>query len=567
MKHKIFAPAIFKENLKRFWPIVILGFIECYISGPIFILQHSGSLFTANVENVLRNFNFGYALYAAIFPCISALAVFSYMHRNSSVLAMHALPYTRKSLFVSNYLSGLLISVIPVIATALLLAVCKQPTSDGIDFYGSELWNNSAYSLGNIAIWLAMLLIVILFVYSLCVLAAMLTGNVVLQLLTSGGLNLLLPAFYLCFSAYADQFLFGYSAGIDFKVTEYFHPIFWLADGAAGFLRSEKAALWTIIFVGISLAAAAGSYLIYKIRSLERTGDSYVFAPVKWAILVILVFFGTSVFGLGFAYDFGFMAYVIGFAASFLISMMIIRGSFRIGLKKSIIPAVICIAVVAAATAGFAFDIFKLEKYVPKAENVASMDLYGYGLRTKGTEKITDPEEIALITDIHKKIVADFSEEDTSFEWTSFSFEYRLKNGRSVSRHYIVPIDYVKNNEEFNRLYTEYLKNDFAEMFAGIKTAGLCGSLDLLDQVSDTYMSVDIGEFSAEQKQALVDALLEDYQYDSFNEYLEAENDEVLGYIYLYGFSNLKDSMNFEIRKCNRNVLALAKEYITEYLE
>ena len=563
MKRKLFAPAIFKENLKRFWSIAFVGFIICYLSGPINIVQKHGYLYTGNVEMILKNFNFGYAFYSAAVPCIAALAVFSYLHKNSSVLAVHSMPYTRKSLFVSNYLSGLIISVIPVLATALLLAVFKQPTCGGVNEAGQEIWQYNVYTFKAIGLWLAMLLIVIVFIYSLCVLAAMLTGNVVLQLLTSAGLNLIVPAMYFIFACYADNFLDGYNTGMDLKVFEYLHPAFWLAEGAAGFLAADKALLWTLLFIAIALIISFVSYKVYEIRQLERTGDSYVFAPVKWTILVVLVFFGTSAGGLGFSYDFGFMAYVIGFVITFVVAMMILSGSFRFSLKKSIIPAAVCIASVVIAIAGFSFDILGLEKYVPNASKVASIDFYGAETNRMNTLEITDRDEIALIIEIHKKLIAESGVR--SDDMTYVDINYKMNNGHSIGRSYMLPTEYLRNMEELNRLYTDYLLDDIRTMFDGVNPARAFGELALTNPGTDMYISIDIAELTTKQKADLLDAIVQDYAKDSYTKYVEAASQPELGSVYLYGIKSPRWDGNFAIRESYPNLLKIAEEYIDEY--
>ena len=118
-KTSCFNKTIFKKNVTHFWPIWMIILAWNLFVMPFNIFNNylnRGNLVDMTPErielqkvNEIANLvevymNPGIIL---IFSIVAAMAVFSYLYTSRSANTFHALPVTRKELFITSYLSGL----------------------------------------------------------------------------------------------------------------------------------------------------------------------------------------------------------------------------------------------------------------------------------------------------------------------------------------------------------------------------------------------------------------------------------------------------------------------------
>ena len=127
MQSKIscFNKTIFKKNLTRFWPFAVLYGLYLIVAHPMVLYL---SLVTNRIEDggvqpteIVGDHFMGMTEPISVFlvTVVIAIAVFSYLYQSRSANMMHAFPVTRTELFVTNYLSGLALLVIPQTLAAL----------------------------------------------------------------------------------------------------------------------------------------------------------------------------------------------------------------------------------------------------------------------------------------------------------------------------------------------------------------------------------------------------------------------------------------------------------------
>ncbi len=119
-KTSCFNKTIFKKNITHFWPIWAIWLVVQILVLPVNIFLLTGDDYLRRIgdgENIaqIKMQNYINALDIATEPIlvfiaalICAMAVFYYLYQSKSCNMMHALPVSRKELFVTNYLSGLL---------------------------------------------------------------------------------------------------------------------------------------------------------------------------------------------------------------------------------------------------------------------------------------------------------------------------------------------------------------------------------------------------------------------------------------------------------------------------
>ena len=457
--------AVFKENIKRFWPISFAAFIAYFMTGPFYLFQTSVEASYGSLANAVSTANIGYAFVTCAMTVAVGAAVYAYLFKVNSTVFMHAAPASRRDLFISSAASGLSLAFIPVILNALVLIAIKLSgkydvySPSGSEFRTAEMWN-----VKSILSWAIVVFVEIVFIFAICTLSAMISGNGVINVLTSIGLNLLTTLVYLSAIAYGSSFIFGFlESSMSEDAMCRLHPV--LNYGVNNFLFGNEEVYISdfslLVYLLVSAVIFAAAYWLYTKRSNEKTGDSYVFDIVSVVISVLMVYMGASCIGLIFGIEQGYKGFIIGGLFSFFIGQLIIQKSFRIFNRKLLVSLAASVAVMALVIGGFALDLFGVERKVPKAEDVTSIDFSDSGVYGVGYN-LESPENIAVITEFHKGIIEHKSEirelqsPDTPMDgirWYWFEINYNLKDGRTLKRHYNVPANYSGGFECLDKVY------------------------------------------------------------------------------------------------------------------
>lgn len=126
-KTSYFNATLFRKNLTRFWPLWgLASFVGALFPLAVLLdMVHRG-------WNVLSAPDFTGMYYDAVsavpvinlvYAALCAMAVWSYLYNARSVGLMHTLPIRREGLFLTNFLSGLSMTLIPYAVTGVLCVV------------------------------------------------------------------------------------------------------------------------------------------------------------------------------------------------------------------------------------------------------------------------------------------------------------------------------------------------------------------------------------------------------------------------------------------------------------
>ena len=117
-KTSFFNRTIFMKNILRFWPMWILYLAVLFFSLPVSLYLrtnpqrlHAANLAEAQLREVVTCVNWGTTanfVYIFVMAIVLVLLIFSYLYSARSCNMMHALPVSRKELFVTGYLNALL---------------------------------------------------------------------------------------------------------------------------------------------------------------------------------------------------------------------------------------------------------------------------------------------------------------------------------------------------------------------------------------------------------------------------------------------------------------------------
>ena len=126
-KKSYFSKAVFKKDMMQFWS---LWAIEIFISIIAFIMPLMSkvrSIVKENADNVLaipddvrdqiKEFSLIWSnpIVIGVLAIVVAIVIFHYTFNSRDMYMMHSFPIKREVLFVSHYLAGLIILLIPYI--------------------------------------------------------------------------------------------------------------------------------------------------------------------------------------------------------------------------------------------------------------------------------------------------------------------------------------------------------------------------------------------------------------------------------------------------------------------
>lgn len=473
-----FNATLLRKNLTRFWPLWAVYGILLFLCLDMPILQLKTTLYnlnkvidsssaeflgylranlTENIQYIVRNAMIWSVWMGAVFGCLLAMALFSYLMNRRSVGMIHALPIKREGLFLTNWITGLIFVSGPSLLAFLIALLAGLGKGVGL------------LCLEELLLWLLVNVSVTMFFFAFALCCAMFTGQLLALPIFYGILNVLVFGMYALLWAAAQTLMVGISLSGDFPTfVRWFTPIYQLSnllsdwswiempDGAevrsllSGGLQGAAYA----ILVGAVLLLIA--YMVYRERQMERTEDlvtvSWVRPIFRYGLGVCTGFtFGTLLhkefFGGG-AWVYialvALCAVVGGFAGQMLLkkTLRVLRsgwkGSLALGLCMLLL---LC---------GIRLDVLGLQRYVPRVDQVARVELSGVWTAPSDggsylSVELRNPALIERVVALHRGVVDRLEKiaqaETRDYDWESYDTErfrvvYYLEDGRTVSREY-----------------------------------------------------------------------------------------------------------------------------------
>ena len=499
-KTSYFNATLFRRNLTRFWPLWgLASFIGALF--PLAVLldmvhrgwhSFSGPEFTQMYYNAVS----AVPVISLVYAALCAMAVWGYLHNTRSVGLMHTLPIRREGLFLTNFLSGLTMTLIPYAVTGILCVV--------VSLCGG------AFDARGLAVTVLAVLGESFFYFSSATFVAFITGNVFAMPPLYALLHFLAVLLDWLISSFAQGFIFGFSTHYT-GVAEWLSPTVYLvsrvhpdgqyaevqrtlADGTS-YTDSVLTAVdlenfWLVgVYALAGLALALLALLLYRSRRSETAGDVVAVGwlrPVfRYGVAGLCALLGGQLLYSLFWYGFQQGAYydtlpmvvcllaagTIGYyGASMLLakSLRVFRGSWR-GLAFVLAGcALICCVL--------HFDLLGVADRVPEASQIQTLEV-----RTADNSYTLTPEQdgdlVEQIRAIHQAIVADkahvqalddsrdltLSEEaDPNTTHTGLRLTYSLNNGTRVERWYYLPItrDRLAQPGTYDHLLDQFVNSD-----------------------------------------------------------------------------------------------------------
>ncbi len=592
-KTSYFNSTLFKKNLTRFWPLWG-GASALGVLVPLALLvELLDEGFRSQAGNGLEITLGYYAALSYIVPIISlvyaalcALAVWHYLYNTRSVGLFHSLPITRKGLFVTNFLSGMAMMLIPYAVTGgvtiliTLAAGLFEPVGVLVAILGVIGESFFYFTSATLVIFItgnAFAFVAFYFIFHfLAVGAEWLVGELVSEFYF--GVNQTYEGIvsFLCPTYYLESNLSVWP--VYQQITT---PDGWIEHGAL-----ESATLqngWLIaVYALVGAVLLAAAWALYRRRRSESAGDVVAVGWMKpifryGVALCAALAGGVLLYNLFVAVFSGSetawtipmivcmaLAGIVGYyIASMLLakSLRIFRGSGKGALATVIAAAAICMLIAA--------DPFGVETWVPGAEGIeqAGISIYGNAYSNMGgylDVDVSDGAAIQKLLDLHRTILSEkeqLNNRDSDAWRLGNSAQVHLSywvNGKRTDRSYplLIPAGGQAPLESLNK--AEILATDpaiqEANIFEQILWDDIMDSRIIHGYLGDVYNrethEINGVDLTPEEAQALEAAVRRDIQAGHFGKTLFVpEGEERDGLVY-YGTIQLDYNVT---RKPNPN--------------
>ncbi|WOO37560.1 DUF6449 domain-containing protein [Anaerocolumna sp. AGMB13020] len=475
-----------KEDFKRRLWSVALSLLVFFLLGPVLLaLTIEGYSDSTNIyvtrAYILQSMAPGYALHffiTIIGALICAYSGFFYLHSKKKVDFYHSMPVKRERFFAVQFVDGVLLYLIPYVFNMFLCYIVLFAKS----YMGMDVFINSLQALG-------MNLLYFLLIYTITIIAVMLTGNGVVSILGTcvflayGPLLMLVRSMY--YSSFFDTFIEKNLS--ERNILVFLSPIGKYIQRTIQLLRGDTDGFGRSIFftMVVILLLVALALFLYKKRPSEAAGKAMAFELAKPIIKFLMLVPVTLAGGLIFMQVSSMNTdgwLIFGLILVFIVFGGIVEIIYQFDLKKAFahkkglaaaagtIILIVCI---------FRFDVFHYDTYLPEKDKVESMSIWISGLDSdKGYVQINEDgltydyyynnfdyqqkymrmKSFDAAYEIAKLGIQGIDEEQSADAVGNYSVQvaYQLKNGKKVTRNY----QFVQDND-FSLLSELYTNKEF----------------------------------------------------------------------------------------------------------
>ena len=481
-KKRLFSEAAVHNlsfNVKDNFKLMIIIFVLHLAAVPMLLTAVIATILSKGQVTDIE----GFAVAAVLSTCIAAasgiicaLSVFKYLYSKPAVDMRLSLPMSTGQRFVSDFLSGLIIYIVPYFAAELIswiVMLIGHILCDGKTFTYKQIysptdnfevtWLCEVFEKCTPFLWRGMLggLLLMIMFYSVTVIAASCCGNIFESVCYGILLNVLVPVSAMAaidticndIEGLEEYFImskilpycgpFGGAYGVILSLESYNNEI-----NHRQFYIYETVTFgkWLAIFTLLTIAVTAVSFLVYRKRKAEDTGKPVVYGAL-YHIIMTLGIFSLSYLMIMDGTE-NFIPVIIICAIVYLV-MHVVRNR---GFGKIIKGVVICAFTILGSIGSFLLiketEAFGAGSFVPEADSVKKAEInYGGSLTNisnYSSAEITDPASLEILTKAHSEAIEytniynrygnpDFY--DTVFH-QGLTVCYTLKSGRTVVRQY-----------------------------------------------------------------------------------------------------------------------------------
>lgn len=476
---------LLKEGLKKFWILPLILTIILVLVIPVYILTQKSTIedsaatfeqIDSTAQNLeepvdldlttsykeLAGATIVYSPYAMfiilILPIVLGVQLFGNSSKTKNRLQdfIEEKGLTKKIVYKTNIITGMILSIMPIIITTILLVLLKLFAGMG-DYITTKVLIN----------WTSLGIFASILFFTFTAIMSFITKNRFTQVLYTYGF-LFIPVFMVyLFEIFMTKVIYGFP-GFSSGVIEFLNQV----------PSIKVCQMFTTSYVGNTLANSLNIWyaFAYVIVTLVIIFIGYKLLNIENQDKLKIV--GSKIFKYIFIFIIGAFLYVsfMYSTSNSLISILVTVGLFllvyiikELATKKSIKALLngkryyIMSVVVVLAIVLLSSDLFGYEKKVPELEDVEYVT-YTVSYPNKiGEIELRSEENINELIEKHKNFVLEKNEikNITSDEYTKVYLQYKLKNGDYIIRSY----DTVLTMDEPMFKTEEYIKQKYAYMF------------------------------------------------------------------------------------------------------
>lgn len=488
MTSRISFAKMVKSDLKRRLWVAALLFLGYFLVMPVQTMMRFENMYSSvsagyiHVEEIFETvavmLGAGNELVMMGVICSAVMAAFSgfsYLHSSRKVDLFHSFAIKRERLFAVQYVSGFLVFALPYGINLLLnLIVC----------IANGVVNGTVIS--SLFVGILVHLIYFLLIYHLSIIAVLMTGKLlvsVLGLIVFCGWSLLTSSTIIAYFEQCFDTYYQLKETLLQKICYYLSPLEQYIEFCSEFYRDEAAVRVLLEHSKEALIALVEAVLLllfavflYKKRPSEAAGNAMAFPRwnplIKVLILIPLTAFG-GLFMTSFSGNGGFGWLIFGIVFVGIVAHCLTEVIYSYDFKK-IVTHKGTLGITLVVVLGFAFccwfDLIGYDKKLPESEELQSIavsldqvddhisyqvenldDYANYNARdlyrlTNGQmTDVTAAYQLAKAGVENEKLdFFDLPENDTP--GMGINVSYILKNGKEMTRRYLVSYDQVKQS-------------------------------------------------------------------------------------------------------------------------
>jgi ABC-2 type transport system permease protein len=404
---------------------------------------------------------------------VCGLSSFFILFSRKRVDFYHSLPVRRDQLFFVNYVNGIILFAVPYLINLFISVgiIGMNGLMEG------SLWRALFAAIGiNLSYYIM--------IYTIVIIAVMLTGNLVVSGLGVMVLLLFGPALMGVQELYYREFFQTYySAQRLYSFMNSLSPIWSYIDVIERYNRGKEVFTSILLGLGVTTILFLIALFLYKKRPSEAAGNAMAFAVSKPIIKVLLVVLASLSGGILLRNTVRINLdgwFLFGLIFTMLVGHIVIEIIYNFDLRSAFRnwkQLLLCVAFVGLISAIFRFDLLHYDSYLPKQDEVASMAVvidgvdqnYDYFRRINdrmeymGREayhldnmRITGTDAAYDLAVLGVKAAKDRTTEGNRYGYT---VKYRLKNGKEICRSYQVDMA-----NSLNLLQELYADKEFKEI-------------------------------------------------------------------------------------------------------
>lgn len=511
-KMSLWNNALFKNLSRNIMFLTVINMICTFILIPFsyFMMDVEGtnniSKYIIGSASTSSLYFFGTMMYAIL--CGLFITYFFKSKHASDFI--HSLPIKRQEILSTIYGTYFIHALLNLVINGVITLIF------GIKFTGINI--------EKMLIWIALSLLLHLFIFSLTILLGLLINNYLSHIISVIAI-LISPIIMgtLIYTTHMRMFK-GLSSYPEQFLNEITIPVKFMDF----VVKDDYNFTYLCIIFLISVVMIAASYVIYNKRRNERINEAYANNTIHLVIYFITILIVTLLGGLIFSTLFNEMLiiaiiiYFISFTISYMLMEMSAQKSVRITFNKKLYSASLLVVGFALLSV-YAAGLYR-EQYIPderKVKNVAATfegETGQYAMTSLLNDtKVSDPVFINNVIRSHSKLVAaQKAQYNNDYEVYNVHLKYTLNDGRIIDRNYDV----------YKKDYEHYIKSMNTEENKSILTK----ALDLSNRVNDTISiqhEISEGSYTGEglnkkQKERLVKVLEASIKNKAFSSKLEA---------------------------------------------